>query len=519
MSGQINQNYLQDLGEWIQDFKSKAGVDRDNATLAKESYIDGQWLRFDNGNPRKMGGFEKILSGDQTIIRGLYAVALQDFSRIFVFRDNKISFFDVLANGSVSGEFDRTPIGWVTPPDGTASLTFSVETYTETTNNGDGTVSVTTFLFFVAPPNSESINQTVEAPIYFGPINDITPFIPLGQSTSGGIVRSGDFLLKYGNDGVIFWSMVGQPYTWPEANNQTIASQKMLAAKRYQGGLVMWTASSLERVSYDTTTNQFVGQTIADISIISPSSIVAGHNNTFYWCGNQQFYVFNGVAQTIDNGLCRNDFFTKLNRKYEGKIFGLYVGNFNEVWWFAPQGTNPECNRLYIYPYKTNAWSDSECSRTAGLQANIYKYPLLADGKFNIYSKQQVYSIWAHEKGTDAVDGENAFPIPSFYQTKLFSLFEGNPQINVEMTVRKVEKDISQTGKMYLQIYTYPYSNSTPYIYPSFEITPETSQMDIDLSGRFVSFKFISNDINGFYQSGKNMIDYKLGALRPGGTQ
>lgn len=520
MNQQINPNYIQALGEWVQPFECAPGVDRDSTILDKKAFIDGQWVRFDSNRARKMGGYEAIFSGSSEPIRAIYTVAIKDFTRVFIFRDTGIWQADILANQSVTGEIDRTPPDWAPPLPGAPSLVFSIDQYTLISETDDG-IQANTVLFFVAPPNAENPNQTTEAPIYYGNIDATFPFINTGQNTSGGIIVSVPYLIKYGNNGVIYWSTSGSPIVFPSSNYYGVSAQKILTARRYQGGMLMWTASTIERVAFNAqqTVPGFTSSTaVPEISMLSPSSLVAGHNNTFFWVGNDQMYLYNGVGNTIDNDLNRNQFFESINKKYAGKVWGLYVGNFNEIWWFSPEGENTECSRLYTFQYKTNQWADNYISRTAGAPATVYRYPLLADGGHNIYSQQNVYSIWAHEKGYNAVNNGVAYPIPAWIQTKLFSVMEGNPQINVEMRLRKIERDISQVGNMEVQVYTYPYPNSEPYITLQKTFTPSDSQIDIDLSGRFISFKYLSNDIDGFFQLGHTLIDYKLGAQRPGGT-
>ena len=39
---------------------TKAGIQRDGTIFDKEFYSDGQWVRFQRGRPRKMGGYSAI---------------------------------------------------------------------------------------------------------------------------------------------------------------------------------------------------------------------------------------------------------------------------------------------------------------------------------------------------------------------------------------------------------------------------------------------------------------------------
>jgi hypothetical protein len=38
----------------------KPGIQRDGTQFAAPTYVDGQWVRFQNGLPRKMGGYNGL---------------------------------------------------------------------------------------------------------------------------------------------------------------------------------------------------------------------------------------------------------------------------------------------------------------------------------------------------------------------------------------------------------------------------------------------------------------------------
>ena len=49
----------------------KPGIQRDGTTFNAPSYMDGQWCRFQNGLPRKMGGYRGIFLNASGISRGM----------------------------------------------------------------------------------------------------------------------------------------------------------------------------------------------------------------------------------------------------------------------------------------------------------------------------------------------------------------------------------------------------------------------------------------------------------------
>ncbi len=511
MSGGQN-NYP--LGDYVQPLKCKPGVDRDSTILACESFLDSQHMRFDDGQPRKIGGYEKIFNGNGDIIRFMYPVAIDNFIRFFLFRDTGVAQIDLFPNGTVSGEIDRTPSGWVPPLSGTPSLTFSVDQMTIVATS---TQTVENYIIFVAPPNSENPNQTQEAPIFIGSVYSTLPFAPLNQTCSGGILVSDPFLIKYGNDGLMYYSEVRDPFVFPTKNVVGVTAQKLLLAKRYQGGILFWSATQLERAVFNTQTSEWsIVPAAPKISLLSPSSIVESHNSSFMWVGIDNMYLYNGVTNTITNVYNRNQFFDSLNTNYRGKVWGIYMGRFEEIWFFNVEGAATETNRAYIYKYKDGEWCDTYLDRSCGVEAGLFIRPLMAENKTNPYSNSSQYSVWQHEKGFNIVYNGTAYPLEAWIQTKLFSVFLGNPQVNVEMRIQKIERDIAQAAsEVQVNILTYKYPYSDPWTSPTMTLKSGDTELNPNISGRYISFKFTSNTLDGFMQVGDNMYQYQLGNPNP----
>jgi len=62
---------------------TKPGIQRDGTTLDKQFYSDGEWVRFQRGRPRKIGGYRQIADDLHGISRGIYADSLDGVNRIF----------------------------------------------------------------------------------------------------------------------------------------------------------------------------------------------------------------------------------------------------------------------------------------------------------------------------------------------------------------------------------------------------------------------------------------------------
>ena len=59
--------------------KSLPGIKRDGTKFEGGYYVDGQWVRFQRGLPRKIGGYSQISKYLNGIVRQLHTQALDNF--------------------------------------------------------------------------------------------------------------------------------------------------------------------------------------------------------------------------------------------------------------------------------------------------------------------------------------------------------------------------------------------------------------------------------------------------------
>ena len=276
--------------------------------------------------------------------------------------------------------------------DGT-SFSYEAGSVASSTATGGGTdvfyntTANITYIVAVAAPNSQDMNNRTEGLIYWGDIQATTPLVPIAASnpkTSGGIVVLYPFLFKYGNDGVVTWT--DDPTDWSNAQSAAIDGEKIIKGMRTRGGsnspaALFWSLNSLIRCTFVGDTVDFQFDTIQDdISVLSASTIVT-YNNIFFWIGVDQFYIYNGVVQKLDNPMSTDYFFDNINMDYRERAWGMVMPRFNEIWWFYPRGTATECTHAIIYNYQLKTWYDTELARSAGFPAAFYPYPLMADAE------------------------------------------------------------------------------------------------------------------------------------------
>ena len=139
-----------------------------------------------------------------------------------------------------------------------------------------------------------------------------------------------------------------------------------------------------------------------------------------------------------------------------------------------------------------------------------------------VYSVTGGFSIWQHEFGVNLVTlgGEEA--VYSSITTSDISWLTGSPSgdqlvgVNRRMHLRRVEPNFLQSGVMSLTILGRKFAggqseeNSGPYYF-----TQDTGKIDLRVEHRLIRLQFESNEIDGNFEMGRNLITAEFGDERP----
>jgi hypothetical protein len=82
---------------------TKSGIQRDGTVLDNQCYVDGQWVRFQRGRPRKIGGYRDMTSQFDGYSRGIYVESEDGYNRIFNGYNDGLQRFVCDNNGIGSG--------------------------------------------------------------------------------------------------------------------------------------------------------------------------------------------------------------------------------------------------------------------------------------------------------------------------------------------------------------------------------------------------------------------------------
>jgi hypothetical protein len=485
--------------------KSQPGIKRDGTKFDGDFYTDGQWVRFQRGLPRKMGGYRALNTRLSEISRGFSSFAQDGLQYCHSGGASTLERLTIDKSKNSSILSDRTPTTLTDSADN--RWAFSYEYDSSTTSN---------LLLAHVAPNGQSLTNTLGGQIFSGALDATTPLtaitLPVGTNATGGIVSLHPYLMYFGTAGIIGWSVPGTPTDLTGAGSGVarVWGQKIVQGFPLRGSAgpsgVFWAYDALIRATFTGGATVWQFDVIAsDISIMSADSIV-DYDGVFFWTGVDRFFMYNGVVKDVPNQMNLNWFFDSLNATQRSKVFALKVPRYGEIWWCYPRGEATECTHAVIYNVRENSWYDTalpKSTRVAGGFNNGLSAPILLDG-----TSTAGYRIWLHEQGTDELDGTSLFPIESYFETAdLSALVQGQ---DTGLRITKIEPDFIQSGPMTVQIVGRANARAHEVLSAIFtfpEIAQQAYEQIVMLKEqrRELRARFSSNAVGGDYQMGQIM--------------
>jgi len=384
------------MADEIVRIASSPGIKRDGTKFEGDAYVDGQWVRFQRGLPRKIGGYRSINKYLQGLARTLYTYTKNQLTYVHAGSYALVERFYVDSGGNTSVIADRTP----------GALVADVRNMWQFDSDHDSSGDL--LLVAQVAPNLDCICNNEGGQLFVGDLfgtGDLTELteaggeLPAGYSATGGIVSLHPYTFFFGNQGYVAWSKPGDPtdYVGAGSGNANVTSQKIVRGIALRGGPgnapsgLFWSADSLIRVSFVGGALIFQFDTISTQSSIMSAQCVIEYDGIFYWVGSDRFLMFNGVVREMKNALNQNFFFDNLNYANRQKVFATKVPRFGEIWWCFPKGSSTEPNHAIIYNIREDVWYDCalpEGGRGAGAFPAIFRKPMMSGVEPLAYAAQ-----------------------------------------------------------------------------------------------------------------------------------
>jgi hypothetical protein len=486
--------------------KSLAGIKRDGTRFDGDFYTDGQWMRFQRGLPRKMGGYRSINKHLGEISRGFTSFPQDDVQYCHSAGASLVQRFTIDSSKNCSIISNRTPASLVVSADN--RWMFNYEFDSSSTDN---------LLLAHVAPNGASLSNALGGQIFSGSVTGTSALtavsLPSGANATGGIVALHPYLFYYGTAGIIGWSVAGAPTDLTGAGSGVarVWGQKIVKGMPLRAGAgsapagIFWAYDAVIRATFTGGSTVFQFDVIAsDTSIMSADSVV-DYDGVFFWAGVDRFLMFNGVVRDVPNSMNINWFFDGLTPDQRSKVFAFKVPKYGEIWWCYPRDGATECTHAVIYNVRENTWYDTalpDAGRASGGFNNSFASPLLTDS----VPTDSGYRVWIHEQGVDEVDGTHVSPIQSFFETAdLSALVQGT---DARLRITAVEPDFIQSGPMSLQVTgranaRAPEIYSQQFNFPEVASAPYEQILMMKEMRRELRVRFESNAVGGDYQMGQ----------------
>ena len=248
-------------------------------------------------------------------------------------------------------------------------------------------------------------------------------------------------------------------------------------------------------------------------SIMSPMSTVAV-DDTVFWMGQEEFYVYNGSVSKLPCTV--KDFvFSDLNIRQREKIFGATNLAFSEIWWFYPSADSDNLNRYVVYNYEQGIWYYGTLARTAWIDRGVEDYPVAAGTDGHLYY---------HEIGFDDGSTNPASAIAAYIESSQIDIADGDQfsfvrRLIPDLTFRN-SSSLTPSATFTLKARNFPggeYLQSNDRDVAKIASVPVeqfTDQVFVRLRGRSMALRVSSDDTGVGWRLGSPRID-----VRPDGRR
>ena len=292
------------------------------------------------------------------------------------------------------------------------------------------------------------------------------------------------------------------------------SGSKIVTAIETRQQILVFTDISLHALQYVGPPFTFGINMISDnITIRSPSS-VAAVQDTVYWMGKSEFYVYNGGVQTLPCSV-KDYVFSDFNAAQAEKTFAAVNSAFSEVWWFYPSSSSDNNDRYVVYNYLQGIWYYGTMVRTAWIDRGVEENPIAAGRDGYLYN---------HEVGFDDGSTTPASAISAYIESSQFDLGEGDSfsfvrRLIPDLTFRS-STALPPTANFTLKARNFPGGN---YLQTNAKAVERTASVPVEqftqdahvrLRGRSVAVKVDSSTTGVGWRLGSPRIDIRSDGRR-----
>ncbi len=390
----------------------RPGIDKQlSPTLNEGGWTDGNLVRFRDGPPQPIGGWQKLNPAlVQGVARALHAWAQLDGSKnlaigtttnLQMLQDDML--YDLTPPDYAAGAANAAQAaGWSAGTWGTGSFGMA----------RDSTVNVGSIRLW----SLDNWGEELVACPRGGPIYDWQPstgpnaraaILPAAPTMVGSVLTGlpERHLIAFGAEvgGVydpmlVRWSDVENYGDWTATATNSAGSFRLGSGSEIVGRLpvaqetLVFTDDTLYGMRFIGLPYVYSFVALSDrAGLLAPNAAVTAAGMVF-WMSERSFMTYQGAVRPLP---CRvwDAVFGNMNLQQVDKVHAGSNVAFGEVWWFYPSAGSIECDSMVLYNYLNDTWSLGGMARTAWIDVSVLPNPTAVTPGGQLYS---------HESGTTA---------------------------------------------------------------------------------------------------------------------
>jgi len=289
---------------------------------------------------------------------------------------------------------------------------------------------------------------------------------------------------------------------------------EIVAAVETRQQILVFTDVSVHAMQYLGPPYTFGINIISDnVSIRGPLTAV-NVEDTVYWMGQDEFYMFNGAVNRLACTV-RDYVFSDFNSDQAGKAFAAANAAFGEIWWFYPSASSTDNDRYVVFNYQQNIWYYGNLGRSAWMdRSSAEANPIAASTDHYLYN---------HELGFNDGSTVPASAISAYIESSQVTMGEGDNFVLLRRLIPDVTFRSSTDSPeltMTLKARRFPGANysssdaSTVSQTATVPIEQFTDQAHVRLRGRSFALRVESTDTDTTWRLGTPRVD-----IRPDGRR
>ena len=392
-----------------------AGVYRNGTDLQSQGrWRDSNLVRWFDNTLRPIGGWRtRSDTASDAKVRGMHSwiannadrwIAAGSFNKLYAYSGAGTR-YDITPNGLTAGsENALTPVGY-------GNAFYGREYYGTPRQEAVTITPATTW-------SMDSFGQflvacsSTDGKVYQWQLNTSTKAALVANAPVNNraiLVTEERFLMCLGAGGnprLVQWSDRENNTVWTPAATNEAGSLELQTTGRIQCGVrvqnqsLILTDTDAHVATYSGPPYVFGIERIGTSCGIVSSQAVATVDKGAVWMGSRSFYTYSGGAVTEVDCEVADYVFSDINYSQISKVAAVSNANFGEIWWFYPSANSNENDRYVVFNYNENTWAIGLLARTSGVDAGVYRQPIIASATDN--------KLYEHEIGFN-YDGVKPF--------------------------------------------------------------------------------------------------------------